>query len=308
MEVSWKWGDPRNRWFMRENPTKMDDDWGYPQILGDVHIGNDNPNWWLFREVEAINVVVFLFAKPRWMIRFGIFFVIFSKAIEDDRVGWNWNHTQGMMVAMKSLGFLRIDCWKPPSSFMDSCFDIPFSNQSWLMTYQPVCSDNLEVTCQNTMSRCDFPGIYEDYSCTRTLSAVAHVSGDTSLRWNTVQWSLNCTQKSGEFEGLLAFIYAYDHMYVCIYIWLVVWNICYFPIYWVSNHPNWLSYFSEGWLNHQPDIYIYISLSSSIHDLDVWVLLFLLILLFHWIWLLCFLWIRWNPHDPPGWSFATFNG
>ena len=28
--------------------------------------------------------------------------------------------------------------------------------------------------------------------------------------------------------------------------WLVVWNIFYFPIYWVSNHPNWLSYFSEG--------------------------------------------------------------
>ena len=23
--------------------------------------------------------------------------------------------------------------------------------------------------------------------------------------------------------------------------------IFYFPIYWVSNHPNWLSYFSEGW-------------------------------------------------------------
>ena len=29
--------------------------------------------------------------------------------------------------------------------------------------------------------------------------------------------------------------------------------IFYFPIYWVSNHPNWLSYFSEGWPNHQPD-------------------------------------------------------
>ena len=28
--------------------------------------------------------------------------------------------------------------------------------------------------------------------------------------------------------------------------------IFYFPIYWVSNHPNWLSYFSEGWPNHQP--------------------------------------------------------
>ena len=26
----------------------------------------------------------------------------------------------------------------------------------------------------------------------------------------------------------------------------------YFPIYWVSNHPNWLSYSSEGWPNHQP--------------------------------------------------------
>ena len=26
----------------------------------------------------------------------------------------------------------------------------------------------------------------------------------------------------------------------------------YFPIYWVANHPNWRSYFSEGWPNHQP--------------------------------------------------------
>ena len=25
-----------------------------------------------------------------------------------------------------------------------------------------------------------------------------------------------------------------------------------FPIYWECHHPNWLSYFSEGWLNHQP--------------------------------------------------------
>ena len=37
-------------------------------------------------------------------------------------------------------------------------------------------------------------------------------------------------------------------------IWLVVWNIFYFPIYWVSNHPNWLSYFLEGWPNHQPEM------------------------------------------------------
>ena len=28
----------------------------------------------------------------------------------------------------------------------------------------------------------------------------------------------------------------------------------YFPIYWVFNHPNWRSYFSEGWPNHLPAI------------------------------------------------------
>ena len=25
-----------------------------------------------------------------------------------------------------------------------------------------------------------------------------------------------------------------------------------FPLSWECHHPNWLSYFSEGWLNHQP--------------------------------------------------------
>ena len=38
--------------------------------------------------------------------------------------------------------------------------------------------------------------------------------------------------------------------------WLVVGGLehqFYFPIYWESHHPNWLSYFSEGWPNHQPD-------------------------------------------------------
>ena len=27
----------------------------------------------------------------------------------------------------------------------------------------------------------------------------------------------------------------------------------YVSICWECHHPNWLSYFSEGWLNHQPD-------------------------------------------------------
>ena len=34
----------------------------------------------------------------------------------------------------------------------------------------------------------------------------------------------------------------------------MVWNIFYFPIYWEFHHPNWLSYFSEGWPNHQPEM------------------------------------------------------
>ena len=37
--------------------------------------------------------------------------------------------------------------------------------------------------------------------------------------------------------------------------WLVVWNMFYVPINIGNNHPNWLSYFSEG-SNHQPeDVY-----------------------------------------------------
>ena len=29
-------------------------------------------------------------------------------------------------------------------------------------------------------------------------------------------------------------------------------HFLHFPIYWEFHHPNWLSYFSEGWPNHQP--------------------------------------------------------
>ena len=41
------------------------------------------------------------------------------------------------------------------------------------------------------------------------------------------------------------------------HIWLVVWNIFYVSIYWECHHPNWLSlhHFSEGYVNHQPDIH-----------------------------------------------------
>ena len=43
--------------------------------------------------------------------------------------------------------------------------------------------------------------------------------------------------------------------------------------YWVSNHPNWRSYFSEGWPNHQPAIYIILyrgPFSEIIHLPAIW--------------------------------------
>ena len=46
----------------------------------------------------------------------------------------------------------------------------------------------------------------------------------------------------------------------------------YFPIYWEFHHPNWLSYFSEGWPNHQPVIVFSQSAESLAmvdHDLGV---------------------------------------
>ena len=51
------------------------------------------------------------------------------------------------------------------------------------------------------------------------------------------------------------------------YIWLLWFggHLDYFPIYWVANHPNCRSYFSEGWLNHQPDIYIPEKKTSGLH-------------------------------------------
>ena len=36
-------GIHQNRWFIGENPIKMDDDWGYPHDLGNLHICNPIP-------------------------------------------------------------------------------------------------------------------------------------------------------------------------------------------------------------------------------------------------------------------------
>ena len=74
-------------------------------------------------------------------------------------------------------------------------------------------------------------------------------------------------------------IVTYSHLCLCgksfvdllipaifpVFIWLVVWlPFFYFPIYWVANHPKWLSYFSEGWPNHQPVIHFVLHNSNRV--------------------------------------------
>ena len=47
--------------------------------------------------------------------------------------------------------------------------------------------------------------------------------------------------------------------------WVVVWKIfVLFSIYWVSNHPNWLEYFSEGWreTTNQESVVLYEPMGS----------------------------------------------
>jgi hypothetical protein len=51
-----------------------------------------------------------------------------------------------------------------------------------------------------------------------------------------------------------------DLMVINGYGWLV-WNMngwIDFPFSWECHNPNWLSYFSEGWVNHQPVIFEYL--------------------------------------------------
>ena len=40
--------------------------------------------------------------------------------------------------------------------------------------------------------------------------------------------------------------------------------------YWESHHPTWLSYFSEGWPNHQPGCLSIVIFSSLVGDVQGW--------------------------------------
>ena len=68
-----------------------------------------------------------------------------------------------------------------------------------------------------------------------------------------------------------------------ILIWLVVWLpfLAFSHNNWECHHPNWRSYFSEGWPNHQPDTYIDMTLGLP----PMWSLQKAWISSFHGLWL-----------------------
>ena len=62
--------------------------------------------------------------------------------------------------------------------------------------------------------------------------------------------------KGGDFGEVLIF-------------WLVVWlpSILFSQKYWFSNHPNWRSYFSEGWPNHEPVLVAHFAATEGLESL-----------------------------------------
>ena len=71
-----------------------------------------------------------------------------------------------------------------------------------------------------------------------------------------VGWLVKVVHASGMVCPLMwMLVYKSHEDYSYIYHnWLVVWlpSILFSQKYWECHHPNWLSYFSEGWPNHQP--------------------------------------------------------
>ena len=67
------------------------------------------------------------------------------------------------------------------------------------------------------------------------------------VRWGPCKWFSNCRELLLKLPKIF---------------WLVVWNIFYFPIYWVSNHPNWLSYIFRG-VAQPPTSIVWMWCSSS---------------------------------------------
>ena len=73
------------------------------------------------------------------------------------------------------------------------------------------------------------------------------------------------TAKNYQFQGVLV-LFSCHHVFFFSHTTQLVGGLeLFFPIYWECHHPNWLAYFWEGWLNHQPDnIVIHIFLTFSL--------------------------------------------
>ena len=69
--------------------------------------------------------------------------------------------------------------------------------------------------------------------------------------------ALHCSQEALPREDMAEVVPAWDSFQHLLVGGLVA--IFYFPIYWEFHHPNWLSYFSEGWPNHQPVYCLFIN-------------------------------------------------
>ena len=60
-------------------------------------------------------------------------------------------------------------------------------------------------------------------------------------------WSCYCSRRIPRIGYSMVGLKCFKYLTLYHFHWLVVWNIFYFPIYWVSNHPNWRTHiFQRG--------------------------------------------------------------
>ena len=87
--------------------------------------------------------------------------------------------------------------------------------------------------------------------------SITNKSRRTTTCWESSTWMVSrfwCASKNWVWTGELEDIYGICTKAInnSLSGWWFGCHQFYFPIYWVANHPNWRSYFSEGWPNHQP--------------------------------------------------------
>ena len=84
------------------------------------------------------------------------------------------------------------------------------------------------------------------------------ITRNNSQIQSSICWTRSCTTMDIKIEW-----------YICIYIYTYIYTgwwlgTCFIFLHIGNTHSNWLSYFSEGWLNHQP-VYIHTYIHVYIH-------------------------------------------